>query len=77
VDDLHLLRERGGGSGVAWSGPVASHAWVRMHTLDGRAALAGDDIAGRAVTYIFSPPPYALVSRRWQTCHLADFFSRS
>ena len=29
VDDLHLLRERGGGSSVTWPGAMASHARVR------------------------------------------------
>ena len=28
VDDLHLLRERGGSGGVAWPGVMASHARV-------------------------------------------------
>ena len=28
VDDLHLLRERGGSGGVAWPGGMASHARV-------------------------------------------------
>ena len=26
VDDLHLLRERGGSGGVAWPGVMTSHA---------------------------------------------------
>ena len=78
VDDLHLSRECDGRGSVAGSGTVASHARGEVqHEAVGCAALAGDEIVERTGAYILSPPMCALISRRWQTCHVADFSSRS
>ena len=57
VSNLHLLRERGSGGSIAWSGSVASHREIGRGRLLGAlcAAMAKDEIEGHTGAY-FLPP---------------------